>query len=163
MKIRADPWLRLSVVCLRGSNRARQCRTQLIRLKTKGTWFALVSDTAVGIDQIKAIRPTCVCTLRPVAKLIENAGEFYAELSDAGSGDVSAFLFILRAGEDDLVLYVALHLPDIAGVGFGDVDHQKRDAILILLVEFIEGGNLPPEWRSSVAAEDQHDGLLLVQ
>jgi len=46
---------------------------------------------------------------------------------------------------------------------FGDVYHQKRDALLILLVQLVESGNLPPKWRSSVAAEDQHDGLALIQ
>jgi hypothetical protein len=46
---------------------------------------------------------------------------------------------------------------------FRDVHHQKRNAILILLVEFVEGRNLPPEWRSGVTSEDQHDGLLFIQ
>jgi hypothetical protein len=163
VKIPADPWLRLSVACLLSSNRARQCRTQLIGLKTKGTWFALISDAAVGIDQIKAIGPTSVCTLRPIAKLIENAGNLYTELAHAGSGDVCALFFVLRVGEDHLIFYIALHLPDVAGVGFSDVNHEKGNTILVLLVKFVEGRNLPPEWRSSVTAEDQHDRLLLVQ
>jgi len=65
-----------------------------------------------------------------------------------------------RAGEDYLVLDVALHLPDVAGMRFEDVDHQERDAISILIVELVEGGNLPPEGRSSVAAENEDNRLL---
>jgi len=44
----------------------------------------------------------------------------------------------------------------------GDVDHQESDAAAVLLVELVEGGNLPPERRSSVAAENEDDGLGLV-
>jgi hypothetical protein len=46
---------------------------------------------------------------------------------------------------------------------FRDVHHQKGDATSVLLVEFVEGGNLPPEWRSGIASENQHDGFLFVQ
>jgi hypothetical protein len=48
-------------------------------------------------------------------------------------------------------------------MGFSDVNHEKGNTILVLLVKFVEGRNLPPEWRSSVTAEDQYDRLLLVQ
>jgi hypothetical protein len=45
---------------------------------------------------------------------------------------------------------------------FGNVDNQESNPLAILLVELIEGRNLPPERRSSVAAEYQNHGLLLV-
>jgi hypothetical protein len=48
-------------------------------------------------------------------------------------------------------------------MGLGDVDDQETRALLVFLVELVEGGNLPPEGRSSIAAENQHDRLLLVQ
>jgi hypothetical protein len=44
-----------------------------------------------------------------------------------------------------------------------DVHDQECDFALILIVKLVEGGNLPPERRSSVAAENQDDGLRLVQ
>jgi len=40
-----------------------------------------------------------------------------------------------------------------------DVDHQKIDLISVLLVQLIEGGNLPPEWRSGVTTKNENDGL----
>ena len=46
---------------------------------------------------------------------------------------------------------------------FGDVDDHKGNAIAELLIQFVKSGSLPPKWRSSVAAEDEHDRLLLIQ
>jgi hypothetical protein len=155
--------LALLVTRLLSSYGSGQSCAQLIRLETKRAWFALVGDAAVGVNQIKAVGPACIGPLRSVAKLIKNAGNFYAELSHAGSGNIGAFFFVLRIGKDDLVLYVALHLPDVARMGLGDVDNQKSHAVLVLLVKFVEGRNLPPERRSRIAAENQHHGLLLIQ
>jgi hypothetical protein len=42
-----------------------------------------------------------------------------------------------------------------------DVDNEERDPISVLLVEFVESGNLPPEWRSGVTAEDENYGATL--
>ena len=41
---------------------------------------------------------------------------------------------------------------------FKNVDHEERDFAVVVVIELVEGGNLPPEGRSSVAAEDQDDG-----
>ena len=73
---------------------------------------------------------------------------------------MGAFVIIPGAGKDDLVLEIALGLPDVAGMRLDDVNDQESDALVVLFVEFIESGNLPPEGWSSVAAEDQHDGLV---
>jgi hypothetical protein len=43
---------------------------------------------------------------------------------------------------------------------FADVHHVEGDLISILLVERVESGNLPPERRSGVAAENQHHWFL---
>jgi hypothetical protein len=47
-------------------------------------------------------------------------------------------------------------------MGFANVDHEESNPPAILIVEFIEGRNLPPERRSGVAPEYQDHGLLLV-
>jgi len=46
-------------------------------------------------------------------------------------------------------------------VRFGDIDDEKSNFVFIVLVELIEGGNLPPEGWSSVASEDEYDRALL--
>jgi hypothetical protein len=43
---------------------------------------------------------------------------------------------------------------------FENVDDQKRDPVAVLVIKLVEGGNLPPEGRSGVAAKDQHDRFL---
>jgi hypothetical protein len=45
-------------------------------------------------------------------------------------------------------------------MSFYDIYRQESHPTAVLLVEFVEGGNLPPEGRSSVAAEYQDDWLL---
>ena len=45
-------------------------------------------------------------------------------------------------------------------MGFDDVDNEECYSVAVLVVELVKGGNLPPEWRSSVAAEDEHHGLF---
>jgi hypothetical protein len=44
-----------------------------------------------------------------------------------------------------------------------DVHDQESDLVLVLIVKLVEGGNLPPEWGSSVAAKDHHDRSRLIQ
>jgi hypothetical protein len=46
-------------------------------------------------------------------------------------------------------------------VCLGNVYHQERDLLSILLIELVEGRNLPPKRRSSVASEYQDNRLSL--
>jgi hypothetical protein len=48
-------------------------------------------------------------------------------------------------------------LPDIAGVRLCNVDYEESHPVPILLIKFVESGNLPPERRSGVASENQHN------
>jgi hypothetical protein len=133
---------------------------EFVGLESEGPRFAFVSDAAAGVDQVDAIGPSGVGTLGGVAELVEHGGKFDSKLTHTGAGDQAALLFIFGAGENDLVLNVALHLPDVAGMSFENIDDQEGDAIAVLIKQFVKGRNLPPEWRSSVAAEDEDDRLL---
>jgi hypothetical protein len=44
-------------------------------------------------------------------------------------------------------------------MSFQDIHDEKGDLRPVLVVKFVEGRNLPPEWRSSVAAKHQNHGL----
>ena len=44
-----------------------------------------------------------------------------------------------------------------------DVDGVERDLIFVLIVELVEGRNLPPEGRSGVAAKDEDDWLFAAE
>lgn len=134
---------------------------QLFGVEAEGPWFALVRHVAAGVDQVKSVWPSRVRLFRGVAEFIEHGRNIDSKLANAGSRDEIAFFFAPWAREDDIVLNIALHLPNVAGVCLGDVNHQERDLIFVLLVELIEGRNLPPKRRSSVTSEYQDDWLSL--
>jgi hypothetical protein len=135
---------------------------QLVRFKSKGAGLALVSNAALGVDQVDPIRPPCIRLFRRVAKVVENGWKFDSKFSHTRPGDKGAPLFIFRAAENNCIFYIALHLPHVAGMRFVDIDDQESDAIAILLIKFIERGNLPPERRSGIATENKHDRLALI-
>ncbi len=134
---------------------------QLFGVEAEGAGLALVRHATGCVNQVEAIGPRRVRLLGGVTEFVEHRGNVDSQLAHAGSGDGSAFLFAPRTRENNLLFYVALHLPDIAGMRLGDVDHEERDLTSILLVELVEGRNLPPEGRSSVASKDEHDRLAL--
>jgi len=111
------------------------------------------------VDQVNAIRPAGVGSFRAVAEFVEHGGKLDPKLAHAGAGNECPVLFVLRAGEYDLVVNVALHLPNIAGMRLQNVDDEEGHLAAVLIVKSVESGNLPPEGRSRVAAEDEHHGL----
>jgi hypothetical protein len=83
------------------------------------------------------------------------------EIADAGIGQILSVGLSGRGAEYHTVTDVALHLPHIAGMCFGNVDDKEFDPSPILLCEFVERGNLPAKRRSGIASEDQHYGPLI--
>ena len=139
--------------------RALDSGREQVGIEAEGAGPALVKHLASGGDQVHAVRPAGVGRFDAVVEPIDECGEFDSEAAHAGASDIEAFGFVFGAGEEHVIAQVRLHLPDIGGVRFKDVDGVKRDLVPVLLCEFVQGGNLPPKGRSSVAAEDKHDGL----
>src|SRR6267378_1778010 len=129
----------------------RKCGLQFVGFEPERPGSALVGYASARINQEETIRPCRVGTLRRVAKFVEHRWNFDSEFAHTRTRNHGALVFGPRTGEDDLVFDVVLHLPHIAGMRFGDVDDEELDLVRILLVELVEGGNLPPERRSSVA------------
>jgi hypothetical protein len=125
----------------------------LVGLETEGSGFAFERDAVVRVDEIHAVGPPGVSVLGGIAEFVQDRREFDPQLPHAKTSHVRAIFLVFWASEDNLIFDVVSHLPDITCISFGDVDGQKRDAIFVLLVELIEGGNLPPKRRSSVTAE----------
>jgi hypothetical protein len=134
---------------------------QLFGVEAEGTRLALVRHVAGRVDQVKSVWPCRIRLLGGVAEFIEHGRNIDSELTDAGARDETAFVFAPWTREDDIVFNIALHLPNVARMRLGDVNHQERDLLSILLVEFVEGRNLPPKRRSSVTSEYQDDWLSL--
>jgi hypothetical protein len=114
------------------------------------------------IDEIEAVGPSGVGLLGRVIEVVEDGGELDTELADAGVGDFAALVEVAGTRENDVIFYVALHLPDVAGMCFENVDGEEADAIVVVVVELVEGRNLPPVGRSRVTAEDEDDRFLRV-
>ena len=134
---------------------------QLVWLESERPGLTLIGYQATGVDQVKAIGPSGVCGLGRVPKFIEDRWNLDSKLADARARNESAFVFIARAGENHFVFDVAFHLPDVARMGLGDIDHQKRHLASVLLIKLVEGGHLPPERRSGVTAEHENHRLAL--
>jgi hypothetical protein len=130
-----------------------QCFRQLLRFKSKRPGSTLVSNAALRVDQVDAIRPPRIGLFGRIAKFVEHGRKLDTEFPHASPSDEGAIFFGFRAGKNHLVFDIALHLPNVAGMRFGNVDDQESNPPAILFVEFIEGRNLPPEGRSSIAAE----------
>jgi len=144
------------------THRFKRC-FELCRFETKRPWLALVEDLSPGVDEIKPVGPARVCGFDAVIKSIQQSGELDAELANAETRNFSALIFVFWAGEDDRFLHIALHLPDVAWVRLKNIERVEADLVAILFVEFIEGRNLPPERRSSIAAKYKHYGLVAPQ
>jgi hypothetical protein len=126
-------------------------------MESKGTWFALKSDLSVWLNQIQPIGPTCVCRFNLVVEAIDESRELDVQFANAGASHGSTLLLVSRTAKQDIVANIALHLPHVSRVSFEDVDGIEVDLALVLLGQFVQGGNLPPEWRSGIAAEDEND------
>lgn len=142
---------------------ASECGGEFVGLESEGTGAALVCDAAVGVDQINAIGPAGVLPLSRIAELVEHRGKPDPQLAHAEPCKRRAFLLVPGTCEDDLILNIALHLPDVTGVRFSDVNHEEGDLIAVLLIQLVECGNLPAKRWSGIAAEDQHRRLLTVE
>ena len=77
----------------------------------------------------------------------------------AFSGYRDAFCLIARAAKQHPIPNIALHLPYVRGMSLQDVDRVEINLTLVLLGQFVQGGNLPSKRRSGVAAEDENDGF----
>jgi hypothetical protein len=55
---------------------------------------------------------------------------------------------------------VAFGLPDIAGVGFENVNREEGDAFSVIVVKLVQGRHLLPKRRSGITAKNQNHGLF---
>jgi len=68
---------------------------------------------------------------------------------------LDAFVYRLVLTVKDFLLRILFYLPAIARMNFLYVDDVEGHTVAKALVDAVEGPSLGPEWRSSVASEDQ--------
>src|SRR5690348_6358880 len=124
-------------------------------MEPKWARTALVGHAAVLVDQIDSIRPASVGLFRAVAEIIHQSGKLDSQLAHAHSGHRLALFNVPGTRKYDLIANVALHLPHVAGMRFEDIHGIELHARTVLVIQLIEGRNLPPKWRSGVAAENE--------
>jgi hypothetical protein len=129
-------------------------------LESERTRPALERNASLAIHEIQPLRPPAVGAVGRVVEVIDDGRELDAQSRDADIRERGAFVGIRRARKDHVIAQVVRHLPRIARMRLTDVHHEERDRVPVAVEEGVQGGNLPPERRSRVAAKDQHDGLL---
>jgi len=133
---------------------------QILGMKAKRPGFALIEDTTIRRDQIEAVGPACIGLLHLVVEAIHHCGKLDSKLPYACASYRGSLRLIARAAEQHLVAHVALHLPHVGGMRLKDIDGVEVDLTLVLFRQFVQGGNLPPKWRSGIAPENQNDRLV---
>jgi hypothetical protein len=129
-------------------------------LESEWSRAALVGDSAVSVDHIQTVRPCGVRMFRGIREVVDNGRNTQGQLGGACSLHRTTLGESLGAGHGNMIFLVVFVLPGVESVGFHDVDHIECGAIFILVVELIERGNLPAEWRSSVTPENEHHRFL---
>ena len=127
-------------------------------MEAKGARLAFVCDSTTCLNEVHAVGPTGISGFDLIIEIIDERWKIDVKTSDAGVCYRGALGLISWASKEDLVLHIALHLPHISRMGFEDVHGIKIYLALVLLRELVQGGNLPPKRRSSIATEDQHNG-----
>ncbi|SRR5579871_513137 len=128
-------------------------------MKAEGPWFALVEDTSPWSNQIQPVRPPGISSLNTIVESVDQRRELDSEFAHAGARHIETLALILGAGKDHVIAHVGLHLPYIGRMRLKDINRVKPNLILVLLCQFVQGGNLPPKWRSGIAPEDEDNRL----
>ena len=128
---------------------------EMLRRKTEGTCGCLENHPAIGSDQIEAVRPARIGALGAVFDSVEDRGDADSQVPHARRGGFGALSIRPRRRIEDVVSHIRGHVPKIGGVRLLNVDDIKSDAVAILIVQFVERGNLPAKWRSGIAAENE--------
>ena len=117
---------------------------------------AFVGHTASAVDHVQAVGPARIRDFRRVIETVEKRGDLDMKIPDTSFCHVGALVNGFRRGKNNILANIRLHLPHVAGMRLLNVDDVKSHAILVLLIEFVERGNLPAKWRSSIAPEDEN-------
>ncbi len=133
---------------------------QAFSRETEWSWFGLEPDTSIRPDEIKPVGPTGVDLFHAGFNSVDQRGKRNVEFPHAGVRNLHALTEAGRILKKHIVLHVARHLPDVAGVRLNNVNDEERDSIPILGVQLVQRGNLPAKRRSRVTPKDQHDRLF---
>jgi hypothetical protein len=133
---------------------------ELLHRETERSGSTLVADSAISSNQVETIRPSGVFSLRLVRYLIQKGGDADTQFPDACGSRFIPLAIRSWGRQRHAITYIGSNLPEVRRMCFLDINDIECDAIPIRVVELVEGGNLPPKWRSSVASKHQNDRTL---
>lgn len=133
---------------------------QVLRMESERSRFAFIHNASAWFDQIQTIRPSRIRCLHAVIEAVNQGWKFDSQISHACASEKGALRFIARTPKKHFVAHIAPHFPCIRGMGFQNIYSVEIDLAFISLGQPVQGGNLPPKWRSCIAAEDQNDRLV---
>ena len=107
---------------------------EFVGMEAEGAGRALVNEASIAINEEETIGPSGVSLFGDVIETVDHCGELDSEFAHTAIGKVHAIVKAARAGKDDVVLNIALHLPNVAWVSFQYVHRIERDFVSVLLV-----------------------------
>lgn len=126
-------------------------------MKTEWTGFGFVGYSPLAIDDVDPIGPAGKGNFGPVVHKIQEGWNFKMQIPDTATRELLALLDRARRCKNHALPDIRLHLPNVAGMSFLDIDHVERYTVPVLFVDAIERGSLPAKGRSGIAAEDQYN------
>jgi len=130
-----------------------------LRIILEGAIATLVGDAAAFVNDIEPLGPCGIRVVGAVGHFIDakGYGKFIALDEIVADGD--AIFDLLGLGVADVVffLFVGLHPPLVGRMRFTDVNGEKVNVILVIVIDLDDVANLATERRSSKAAEDEDE------
>ncbi len=102
-------------------------------MEAKWPGVSLKKDATPSLNQVEPVRPSRVGFFHAIVDPIHDGGELDTQRAHAGIGDRDAFRFIRGTSEQNLFTDIALHLPDIGGMGLQDIDGVEIGFTPVLL------------------------------
>jgi hypothetical protein len=120
---------------------------------------AFVANASGFVDDVEPLRPGGVSVIRAVAHFIDAEGNRKFKALREIVGDGHTVFNGPGLGIADVIFFlgIGLHLPFVGGMSLANVNGQKIDMVLVILVDLSDVANLAAEGRSSEAAEDKHE------
>jgi len=143
--------LHLAVAC-------REPSANFLGIVVEWAVAAFVGDAAVLVKDVETFGPGRISVIGGIGHLVdaERHGIFETMGEIVGDGHAIGNVFWLSVTDVVALLGVGVHTPFVGWMRFADVDGQKVDVILVVVIELNDIANLATERRSSKAAENQH-------
>jgi hypothetical protein len=107
-------------------------------------------------NNVNPLWPRGVGIIRSVTHIVDTELGWIVEALNKIIGNRYALFQRLRLRVTNIFFHVGLHLPFVGGMRFSYINSQKIRVIFIVFVNLHDVANLAAEWRSGIAAKNNH-------